>query len=82
MDEDRPRRRERAKPNYETLTVEEYKYGNNFIEVARKKVDDREFISLSKGRYMPDGSKRYKGGIGFPDDAELKAFIVQTLQQL
>ncbi len=77
------RRQRREKPNYETLSEETYSYGNgNFIEVARKRVDGNEFISISKGRTMPDGTKRYKGGIGFPDDAELKAFIIQTLQEM
>ncbi len=77
------RKQRREKPEYKTLSEETYSYGNgNFIEVARKEVDGNEFISISKGRTMPDGSKRYKGGIGFPDDADLKAFLIQTLQQM
>lgn len=69
-------------PNYETLKVEEYKYGNNFIEVARKKVENAEFLSVSKGFYTRSGEKRYKGGIGFPDDAELKKFFVKCFESL
>ncbi len=77
------RKPRRDKPNYKTLSEETYTYGNgNFIEVARKEVDGNEFISISKGRTLPDGTKRYKGGIGFPDDAEIKAFIIQTLQEM
>lgn len=76
-------RQNREKPEYKTLSEETYNYGNSsFIEVAKKEVDGNVFISISKGRNMPDGSKRYKGGIGFPDDAELKSFIIQTLQEL
>ena len=65
---------------FETLKSEEVKFGNNnFIEVARKKIEDAEFISLSKGFYNKMGEKRYKGGIGFPDDAELKKFLMEKL---
>ena len=69
-------------PDYETLKIEEYKYGNNFIEVARKKVEDAEFISLSKGYYTQSGEKRYKNGIGFPDEAEIKKFLIDNLQTI
>ena len=68
---------------YTTLKAEEVRYGNNnFIEVARKKVEDNEFISLSKGFYTGDGQKRYKGGIGFPDEEEIKKFIADQLMQI
>jgi len=68
---------------YTTLKAEEVKYGNNnFIEVARKKVEDNEFISLSKGFYTADGQKRYKGGIGFPDEDEIKNFIAEQLLKI
>lgn len=66
-------------PEYETINVQEYKYGNNFIEIARKKVEETEFISISKGYYNKAGEKRYKGGIGFPDDAELRKFFTETI---
>ena len=68
--------------DYETVKVEEYKYGNNFLEVARKKVDETEFISLSKGYYTKSGDKRYKNGIGFPDEKEIKDFFVKNLQDM
>ena len=65
---------------YETVKTEEYKYGNNnFIELARKKVEGNEFISLSKGYFTPDGRKRYKGGIGFPDEEGLKNFLKENI---
>ena len=69
-------------PEYETMKAEEYKYGNNFIEIARKKIEDAEFISISKGFYNKAGEKRYKGGIGFPDEGELKKFFVDTLGKI
>jgi len=69
-------------PEYETMKAEEYKYGNNFIEIARKKIEEAEFISISKGFYNKAGEKRYKGGIGFPDEAELKKFFLDTLQNI
>ena len=68
---------------YETLSAEEFKYGNNnFLEVARKKVEGNEFISLSKGYFLPDGTKRYKGGIGFPDEAGLKDFLAEKIKAI
>ena len=69
-------------PDYETIKVEEYKYGNNFIEIARKKIEDAEFISISKGFYNKAGEKRYKNGIGFPDEDELKKFMLDKLQNI
>ena len=70
-------------PRYQTLKTEEIKYGtNNFIEVARKKVDDAEFISLSKGYYTKRGTRRYKNGLGFPDQDDIKKFLVEKLQNI
>ncbi len=68
--------------DYETIKAEEYKYGNNFLEIARKKVEEAEFISLSKGYYTKNGEKRYKSGIGFPDEQEIKDFFVKTLGEI
>jgi len=54
---------------YTTLKSTDIKYGNNnFLEVARKEIEGNEFISISKGYFLPDGNKRYKSGIGFPDE--------------
>jgi hypothetical protein len=62
---------------FETVKAEEVKFGkNNFIEVARKKAvsdnDEREFVSISRGYYLPDGSKRWKASITLPDEKEKK----------
>lgn len=67
---------------YVTIKVEEYKYGNNFLEIARKKVDQAEFISLSKGFYNKAGEKRYKQGIGFPDEKEIKDFFIKNIHSI
>jgi len=69
-------------PDYTTMKSDEYKYGNNFIEIARKKVEDAEFISISKGYYTRAGDKKYKNGVGFPDDKALKDFLVKNLQEI
>jgi len=70
-----------------TLESKEFKYGNNnFIEVSRKKVtgveNENEFIQISKGFYNKEGNKRYKGGVGLPDNPELKAFLIEALRAL
>ena len=71
---------------YETVKSEEYKYGENdknFIEVALKRVDDAQFVSVSKGFYTKAGNKRYKNGIGFPaEDTELRDFLVKTIKEI
>ena len=67
---------------YETIKSEEYKYGNNFLEVARKKTEDVEFVSVSKGFYTKMGEKKYKVTIGFPDDPEIKSFLVKNLESV
>lgn len=69
-------------PDYETIKSDEYKYGNNFIEIARKKVEEAEFISIVKGYYTRAGDKKYKNGLGFPDDKALRDFLVKNLQEL
>ncbi len=69
-------------PEFITIKAEEVKYGNNFIEVSRKKVDNNEFLMISKGYFAPDGSKRYKGGVGIPDRDEVKQFIAEKIGQM
>jgi len=74
---------EGQKPVYEVLKAEEYKYGNNkFLEVSRKTVDGTETLFISRGFYNPAGEKRYKGGIGFPDDEEIKTFLVENINSI
>ena len=73
---------------FETISSERSKtFGrNNFLEVARKKaVTDEgasEFISLSRGYFLPDGTARFKKSLTIPDDPELKKFVADWLIKL
>ena len=72
---------------FETVKAEEVKFGkNNFIEVARKKAvsdnEEREFVSISRGYYLPDESKRWKSSITLPDEKEKREKIAKLLKDL
>lgn len=68
---------------YTTIKSTEIKYGNNnFLEVARKEIEGNEFISLSKGYFLPNGNKRYKSGIGFPDEDDLPQKLADAITQM
>jgi hypothetical protein len=76
-----------AKVRFETLSAERIPFGkNNFLEVARKKAitddGDSEFISVSRGYFMPDGSEKYKKSITIPDDPNIKAFVTEKINKL
>lgn len=73
--------------NFETLKSEKKEFGrNNFLEVARKKAitDDgeNEFISVSRGYFLPDGSERFKKSLTIPDDEEIKKFVAKSILEL
>ena len=68
---------------YTTIRAEEIKYGtNNFIEVARKEVNGNYFISLSKGYFTPDGQRRYKRGLGFPDEGGIAKSLADSILKM
>ncbi|MEM5798000.1 MAG: hypothetical protein QW703_01030 [Candidatus Aenigmatarchaeota archaeon] len=72
---------------FETLKTEEVKFGkNNFIEIARKKAiatdNENEFIAISRGFFLPDGTRRYKRSIAIPDEKEIKEFISEKLKEI
>ena len=73
---------------FETIKLEEIKFGNSqFIEVARKKAivetGENEFISVSRGFYLPDGSKRFKGkSIAIPNDKDLKEALAKKIKEI
>ena len=76
-----------ADVEFETLKAEKKDFGrNNFIEVARKKAKtadgENEFISLSRGYYLPDGSERFKKSLTIPDDDEMKGFVSDMIKNL
>lgn len=72
---------------FETVKAEYVKFGrNNFIEVARKKVvgenGDREFVSIARGYYLPDDTKRWKASITLPDEKEKIDEIIKLLKSI
>ncbi len=72
---------------FQIVKSEEMKFGkNNFIEVARKKAiaeeGENEFIQVSRGFFLPDGTRRFKKSIAIPDDASLKDFVARMIKEL
>ncbi len=78
----------RDKVSFETIKAEIKDFGrNNFIEVARKKATSEdgstnEFISVTRGYYAQDGSKKYKKSLTIPDDEETKEFVAEMIRTL
>ena len=60
--------------------------GNDFIEVARKKAVDgkreTEFLCISRGIDLADGSSQFRKVVTFPDDPKLKEFIIDNLKKI
>ena len=76
---------ERENVKFETIKSEEMKFGNkNFVEVARKKAvsetGENEFVSISRGFFAQDGSKRFTKSIAVPD--EVADFIADKLKEM
>jgi len=72
---------------FKTIKAQEVKFGkNNFLEIARKKATteegDNEFISLSRGFYLPDGTKRFKRNIAIPDDKQIREFVAKHIKDM
>ena len=72
---------------FKTIKAEEVKFGkNNFLEIARKKATteegDNEFVSLSRGFYLPDGTKRFKRNIAIPDDKQIRDFVAKHIKDM
>ena len=72
---------------FQTVKAEEVKFGkNNFLEVARKKavVEDgeNEFIAISRGFFLPDGTKRFKKSLAIPDEQEIKDFVSANIKEI
>ena len=70
---------------FETIKAEYVKFGrNNFIEIARKKAigenGDREFVSIGRGYYLPDDTKRWKASITLPDEKDKIDSIAKLLK--
>ncbi|MFN3527948.1 MAG: hypothetical protein ACK4YO_02480 [Candidatus Altarchaeaceae archaeon] len=74
---------------YDVIKVETVNFGvNKFVEIARKvpKNEDgtagQEFISVSKGYYLPNGEKKYKEGLGFPSDERIAGEVLEKLKSI
>ena len=83
MDEYEPR----SRVEFETVSSEKVNFGrNNFLEIARKRAKtddgDNEFISVSRGYYLPDGSERFKKSLTIPDDEEIRSFVADKIKNM
>jgi acetone carboxylase gamma subunit len=72
---------------FETVSSDKIPFGkNNFIEVARKRAVSKdgttEFVSISRGYTMRDGTERYKSSLTIPDDDEVRQFIIEKLSSI
>ncbi len=72
---------------FQTIKAEEIKFGkNNFLEIARKKAvaedGENEFIAISRGFFLPDGSKRFKKSLAIPDDDNIKNFVIDKIKEM
>ena len=86
MDDDEKGRRS-SDVQFETIKAEKVNFGrNNFLEVARKRAKTtdgtNEFISVSRGYYLPDRSERFKRSLTIPDDPEIRAFVAEKIKTL
>jgi len=72
---------------FETIHAEKVNFGrNNFLEVARKRATTSEgtseFISVSRGYYLPDRSERFKRSLTIPEDPDVRAFIADKVRSM
>lgn len=74
---------------FKTIKAEEVKFGrNSFVEIARKKAisdeGENEFISISKGFYTPEGSKRFSRGknISLPNEPDVVKEVSDKLKKV
>jgi hypothetical protein len=72
---------------FKILKAEEIKFGkNNFLEIALKKAiteeGENEFVSISRGFYLPDGTKRFKKSIAIPNDEQIRKEIAKKIKEI
>lgn len=72
---------------FQTVKAEEIKFGkNNFLEVARKKAiveeGENEFVAISRGFFLPDGTKKFKKSLAIPDQDEIKNFVAEKIKEV
>ena len=81
------RSRRNVDVEFETIRAEKVNFGrNNFLEIARKRAKTsegtNEFISVSRGYYLPDKTERFKRSLTIPDDPEVRAFVADKIRSL
>ena len=81
------RSRRNVDVEFETIQAEKVNFGrNNFLEIARKRAKTsegtNEFISVSRGYYLPDKTERFKRSLTIPDDPEVRAFVADKIRSL
>jgi hypothetical protein len=81
--------RQNQRVEFETVNAEEIKFGrNSFVEIARKKAKtdegENEFISISKGFFLPDGTKRFSRGknVSIPNEEEVIVALAKALKSI
>ncbi|HKZ99672.1 MAG TPA: hypothetical protein VJ326_08805 [Thermoplasmata archaeon] len=85
--EDDERGKRETEVQFETIHAEKINFGrNNFLEVARKRATTtdgtNEFISVSRGYYLPDKTERFKRSLTIPDDPDIRAFVAEKIRSL
>ncbi len=73
--------------DFETVKSEEIKFGkNNFIEISKRKavtpIGENEFIALSRGYYLPDGTKRWRASIALPIEKDKREKIANAIKKI
>ena len=72
---------------FKTLKAKEVKFGkNSFIEISRRKVKtpvgENEFTAISRGYYMPDGTKRWRASIALPNEKDKCEKIADLIKSM
>ncbi|UCH71687.1 MAG: hypothetical protein JSW62_04625 [Thermoplasmatales archaeon] len=72
---------------FETLKAKEVTFGkNSFIEISRRKVisnsGENKFLAISRGYYLPDGTKRWRKSIALPGEKEKREEIAKLIKSL
>jgi hypothetical protein len=70
---------------FKTLKSKEIKFGrNSFIEISKRRVftplGEKDFVAVSRGYYMPDGTIRWRSSITLPDEKEKREEIANLIK--
>ena len=73
--------------DFETIKAEEVKFGrNNFIEISKRKavtsIGENVFIAISRGYYLPDGTKRWRASIALPTERDKREKISDLIKKI